>query len=152
MTTDPNPSAVPAPHGDAVREALRNLAGCVAYSTLTMNRTRRVERDEEGKAHPITEYVLTEEFVEGVKPLLEAAATALLSPPQDAQARDAGESERRALEAALRDAIATWQFGESQNHEHSWHDREDWFERHEVARKIRKDIASLRPAGRSEPR
>ena len=41
------------------------------------------------------------------------------------------------LREALDDAIRTWAFHDWQGHAHSWHDREDWFERHEVARERR---------------
>ena len=44
------------------------------------------------------------------------------------------------MEKALIDAIRTWTFNDHQHHTHSWHDREDWFERHEVAREIRKAL------------
>lgn len=32
--------------------------------------------------------------------------------------------------AALRDALANWTFDRHQGHTHTWHDREDWKERH----------------------
>lgn len=48
------------------------------------------------------------------------------------------QRENAALLAALTDAIRTWRFNDYQHPTHSWHDREDWFERHEIAREIRK--------------
>lgn len=51
------------------------------------------------------------------------------------------------LEAALRDAVRTWTFSDAQFPEHSWHDREDWYERHAVAREVR---AALRSGGEGE--
>lgn len=44
------------------------------------------------------------------------------------------------LENALRDAVRTWTFDDYQHPSHSWHDREDWFGRHQCARDIRRTI------------
>lgn len=41
--------------------------------------------------------------------------------------------ENELLRAALADALRTWTFSEGQQHTHTWHDREDWRERHRAA-------------------
>lgn len=38
--------------------------------------------------------------------------------------------------AALTDALRTWSFDDAQRHTHSWHDREDWIERHPTLRAL----------------
>lgn len=37
-----------------------------------------------------------------------------------------------AAHAALKDAMDSWSFDEGQRHTHTWHTREDWYERHET--------------------
>lgn len=36
----------------------------------------------------------------------------------------------REANAAIADALLVWSFSDGQQHTHSWHDREDWKERH----------------------
>lgn len=44
--------------------------------------------------------------------------------------RDAARALLAVERAALTDALRTWSFDDAQRHTHSWHDREDWYERH----------------------
>lgn len=43
------------------------------------------------------------------------------------------------IEEALRDAVRGWSFNDAQQPTHTWHDREDWYARHEVARALREE-------------